>query len=230
MAVFVLVETSTAVCSVALSQDDTLLFSRVSLQGPNHASLLGLYVEELMGYVRSNHLTIDAVCVSGGPGSYTGLRIGLSMAKGLCWGLDVPLIALDTLQILSAALLSKSTLVTPNSLLCPMIDARRMEVYAAIYRPSLEPVRAVGADIITPESYREYLEMGAVFFFGDGADKCRTTIMHPNSHFVDAIHPLAEDMIALALQDFDAKRFVDRAYFEPYYLKEFMPTTAKKLF
>ncbi len=160
------------------------------------------------------------------PGSYTGLRIGVSTAKGLCYGLDIPMIAVSTLEVLTANAL-QITDTTANSLFCPMIDARRMEVYAAIYNQEGIIQREISADIIDENSYSEILESHIVYFFGNGAEKCKTTLTHPNARFIDGMYPLAENMIALAEKVYNEKKFVDVAYFEPFYLKEFYTTAAK---
>lgn len=220
------IETATTVCSVALSLNGDLLFEKSSFEGPSHAQLLGVYVEEAITIARQKGLTLEAVAVSSGPGSYTGLRIGMSVAKGLCFGYGIPLIALPTLEILAAtaALYHKGTY---NGLYCAMLDARRMEVYAALYAPNLQPVRITQADIVTPETYAPYLEQGNVCFFGNGAAKCREVIASSNATFLEQIDPLATNMVPLAEAAFRQGRFEDVAYFEPFYLKEFQATVAK---
>lgn len=220
------IETSTDVCSVALSEDGQTLFSQEDFQGQQHAVKLGVFVDEALSFADSHALPIDAVAVSCGPGSYTGLRIGVSMAKGICYGRDIPLIGLPTLQVLCVPVLLHEEL-PEDALLCPMIDARRMEVYAAIYDRSLKEVRATSADIVDEHSYEEYLEKHPVYFFGNGAAKCREKITHPNARFLDNIRPLAKLMFPLAEKAVALEDYKDVAYFEPFYLKEFVATVAK---
>ncbi|MBQ8423640.1 MAG: tRNA (adenosine(37)-N6)-threonylcarbamoyltransferase complex dimerization subunit type 1 TsaB [Coprobacter sp.] len=226
MPVILNIETSTDVCSVALTCDGQVAFHRENYKPMSHAVSLAGYVQEALAYARDSHLALDAVAVSRGPGSYTGLRIGVSEAKGVCFGLDVPLIAVDTLAILACAVLFRPD-VDENALLCPMIDARRMEVYAAIYDRALQPVKPVSADIIDENSYASILDEQRVLFFGNGAAKCSPVITHPNARFIDDVHLLATDMLALSEQAFRAGRFENVAYFEPFYLKEFVATKPK---
>ena len=218
------IETATPACSCALSRDGELLLSREDFRGQSHATLLGVFVDEIMKYVRKEGITLDAIAVSSGPGSYTGLRIGVSEAKGLSYGLDIPLIAIPTPLVMAAMVAERAG---EDDLLCPMIDARRMEVYATFFNRTLETIRPTAADIVDGESYLDLLSRHKVHFFGNGADKCREVITHPNALFVEDIHPLATGMVPLAEQAFNEKRFVDSAYFEPHYLKEFVATVAK---
>ncbi len=226
MACILHIETSTDVCSVALSEDGAVLFSKEDFEGPQHAVTLGVFIDEVLSMADSHAKPIDAVALSCGPGSYTGLRIGASMAKGICYGRDLPLIALPTLKVMSVPVLLMDEL-PEDALLCPMIDARRMEVYAAIYDRALNPVKEVSADIVTADSYAEYLEQHPVYFFGNGAAKCKEVITHPNARFIDGIQPLARWMFPLADRQFLDGTFQDVAYFEPFYLKEFVATVAK---
>ncbi len=218
------IETATPACSCALSHDGELLLSREDFRGQSHATLLGVFVDEIMKYVRKEGITLDAIAVSSGPGSYTGLRIGVSEAKGLSYGLDIPLIAIPTPLVMAAMVANRAG---EDDLLCPMIDARRMEVYATFFNRTLETIRPTAADIVDRESYADLLAGHSVHFFGNGADKCREVITHPNALFVEDIHPLATGMVPLAEQAFNEKRFVDSAYFEPHYLKEFVATVAR---
>lgn len=222
------IETSTDVCSVAVSRDGVCVFEREDKSGPNHAVQLGVFVDEALSFVDMRLMTLDAVAVSKGPGSYTGLRIGTSMAKGVCYGRDVKLIAVPTLELLCVPILLREG-IADDALLCPMIDARRMEVYAALYDRALKPVREVGADVVDADTYAEYLDRGPVYFFGNGAAKCKTTITHPNAHFIEGIEPLARWMFPLAERRFFENRFEDVAYFVPYYLKDFVAKMPKKL-
>lgn len=222
------IETSTQVCSVALSEDGQCIFSKTDLEGPSHAVTLGVYVDEALSFADSHAIPLDAVAVSCGPGSYTGLRIGVSMAKGICYGRNLPLIGIPTPEVMCVPLLLDEEL-PEDALLCPMIDARRMEVYAALYDRALHPVREIEAVIIDESSYEDYLNRGPVYFFGNGAAKCKEKIMHPNARFVEDIHPLAKWMFPLAEKAFARGDFKDVAYFEPFYLKEFVASKPKKL-
>ena len=228
MACILHIETSTEACSVAISEDGIVEFKQEDLQGPSHAVQLGVFVDEALSFVDSHAMPLDAVAVSCGPGSYTGLRIGVSMAKGICYGRNLPLIALPTLEIMCVPVLLKQDL-PEDALLCPMIDARRMEVYAAMYDRSLNVVREIGADIVDENSYLDYLEKHPVYFFGNGAAKCKDKITHANAHFIDDIRPLARWMFPLAEKAKYNHDFKDVAYFEPFYLKEFVVSKPKKL-
>ena len=224
------IETSTDACSVAVSQDGACIYHDEDLTGPNHAERLGTFVDEAMSFADSHAIPFDAVAVSCGPGSYTGLRIGVSTAKGLSYGRDLKLISVPTLELLCVPLLLQREDLPEDALLCPMLDARRMEVYSAIYTRALETVKRVSADIIDGASYGEYLENHPVVFFGNGAEKCKGVISHPNAVFIDDVKPLAKYMMPLAERAFLQGRWEDVAYFEPFYLKEFVTTQAKKLF
>ena len=223
------IETSTSACSVALSEDGQNVFRKEDLQGPSHATLLGTFVDEALSFADSHALPLDAVAVSCGPGSYTGLRIGVSMAKGVCYGRGLKLLGLPTLEVMCVPVLLYHDELPDDALLCPMIDARRMEVYAALYDRALRPVRQTVADIIDEDSYREWLDKQPVYFFGDGAEKCKARLTHPNAHFIDNIRPLAAHMCPLAEKAIALQDFKDVAYFEPFYLKEFVAGTPKKL-
>ncbi len=229
MVTILMIETSTQACSVALSEDFSIVFHKESFEGPNHASILGVYVQEAMQYAREHELTIDAVAVSSGPGSYTGLRIGVSEAKGLCFGLKKPLISVSTLQAMCCHVLFGAEEPAEESLLCPMIDARRMEVYTTLYDRSLKEQRPIAPVIVDADTFREELEQRPIYFFGDGADKCREVIRHPNAHFIEGVRPLATDMLAPAVKAFNAQQFEDVAYFVPFYLKEFVASKPKDL-
>lgn len=222
------IETSTQVCSVALSEDGQCIFSKTDFEGPSHAVTLGVYVDEALSFADSHAIPLDAVAVSCGPGSYTGLRIGVSMAKGICYGRNLPLIGIPTPEVMCVPLLLDEEL-PEDALLCPMIDARRMEVYAALYDRALHPVREIEAVIIDESSYEDYLNRGPVYFFGNGAAKCKEKILHPNARFVEDIHPLAKWMFPLVEKAFARGDFKDVAYFEPFYLKEFVASKPKKL-
>ncbi len=184
-------------------------------------------LDEALSFIDSHAIPLDAVAVSCGPGSYTGLRIGVSMAKGICYGRNVPLIGLPTLEVLSVPVLLYHDL-PEDALLCPMLDARRMEVYAAVYDRALNVKRAIAADIVDENSYLEFLNEAPVYFYGNGAAKCREKITHPNAHFIDDIHPLAKMMYPLAEKAVAREDYKDVAYFEPFYLKEFVASLPKK--
>ena len=226
MACILAIETSTPVCSVALALDGKVICNKVSFDGPSHASLVGVYVEDCLNALKGEGLRLDAVAVSSGPGSYTGLRIGASVAKGLCFGFGIPLIGLHTLDIMADMVIREAG-EKADGFYCPMIDARRMEVYAAIYNKVGEEVRPTAADIVDAETYAPYLAEGRVTFFGDGSSKCKGVIPSANAVFLENISPLASGMMPLAEKAFAARRFEDVAYFEPFYLKEFRATIAK---
>lgn len=220
------IETSTSVCSAALSANGEVLFEKASFEGPSHAALLGVFVEEALSVLKEKSLKLDAVAVSSGPGSYTGLRIGVSVAKGLCFGFGIPLLGIRSLDIIAATAIKQNNEAT-GCVYCAMLDARRMEVYAALYDAALQPVRETAADIVDADTYASYLEKGKVCFFGNGAEKCKTVITSPNAFFIADIHPLAVNMVALAEKAFEAGALEDAAYFEPFYLKEFQATVGK---
>lgn len=226
MATLILIETSTSVCSAALSGDGEILLNKENFDGQSHSILLGKFVKEIIDYTRENSIKVDGVAVSCGPGSYTGLRIGVSLSKGLCYGFDVPLIAINTLKTMAYSAAKKHDLEN-NALLCPMIDARRMEVYSAFFDLQLNQKRETSADIIDENSYAELLDSHTLYFFGNGSDKCKEALKHPNAKFLENIAPLAKDMAELAEKAFVASEFQDVAYFEPFYLKEFVATVAK---
>lgn len=223
------IETSTSACSVAVSEDGQVVFKKEDLNGPSHAVSLGVFVDEALSFADSHAMPLDAVAVSCGPGSYTGLRIGVSMAKGFCYGRDLKLIGLPTLKVQCVPVLLYHDELPEDALLCPMIDARRMEVYAAIYDRALKTVRDISADIVDKNSYREFLDQHPVYFFGDGAAKCKEKITHPNAHFIDGIRPLASMMFPLAEKAIAEGKYEDVAYFEPFYLKEFVAGKPKNL-
>lgn len=222
------IETSTEVCSVAVSEDGQCIFSKEDFEGPSHAVSLGVFVEEALSFVDSHAIPLDAVAVSCGPGSYTGLRIGVSMAKGVCYGRDLKLIAIPTSKVVCVPVLLQHDL-PDDALLCPMIDARRMEVYAAVYDRALNAKREIAADIVDENSYLNFLEEHPVYFFGNGAEKCRAKITHQNARFIENIVPLAKWMFPLAEKAMAEQDFKDVAYFEPFYLKEFVASKPKKL-
>lgn len=229
MATILSIETSTNVCSVAVAQDNHVIFRNEDYEGPSHAVQCGLFVEEALSFAESHAIPLDAVAVSEGPGSYTGLRIGVSMAKGVAYGRNVPLIAIPTLQLLCVPVLLYHEEIPENALYIPMLDARRMEVYSAVYDRSLREVRGIQADIVTGETYQEYLDTGPVVFFGNGSGKCKDVINHPNAIFLDGVAPLACNAAPLAEQRLRRGEIASTAYFEPFYLKEFQATKPKNL-
>ena len=223
------IETSTDVCSVAISDSGQVIFNKEDHSGPNHAVKLGVYVDEALDFLASHGLPLEAVAVSCGPGSYTGLRIGVSMAKGICYGRGVKLIAVPTLELMAVPVLLGEHPEQEDALIVPMLDARRMEVYAEVLDRALRVVRPIQADIVDADTYKEYLDQHPVYFFGNGAAKCMETINHPNAHLVEGIEPLAKNMAPLAEKRFVEGKFEDVAYFVPFYLKDFVAKMPKKL-
>lgn len=223
------IETSTNVCSVALSQDGVCLYEDVNMEGPSHAQVLAGYVKNAVSFADSHAIPIDAIAISKGPGSYTGLRIGVSEAKGVAYGRDAKLLSVPTLKLLTVPILLGHEELPEDALLCPMIDARRMEVYCALYDRALNEVVQTQALVIDSDSFKEHLDKQPIYFMGNGADKCVETIQHPNAHFIKNIVPRAKNMIPLAEMAMAKEQFEDVAYFEPFYLKEFVATKSKKL-
>ena len=230
MACILHIETSTNVCSVAVSEDGQCIFQQEE-RGERGAGAerLGIMVDEALSFTDNHAIPFDAVSVSCGPGSYTGLRIGVSMAKGICYGRDLKLIAVPTLELLCVPVLLRQPEMEEDALLCPMLDARRMEVYAALYDRSLKTVREVRADIVDADTYKQWLDEHPVYFFGNGAQKCMETIGHPNAHYLEGIEPQAKWMQPLAERRFLNEQFEDVAYFVPFYLKDFVAIKPKKL-
>lgn len=229
-----LIETATAKLSVALAQDGRVLASRSCGQPRQQASLTAPLVKEVLDSQGLRTADCDAVAVSAGPGSYTGLRVGVSTAKGLCFGAGLPLISVGTLDVLAAEMAGQAGndgYVMPGpdraSFIVPMIDARRMEVYTAVYGPDGQRLTPVEAKVIDADSFAEYLAQGPVLFIGDGALKCREVLTHPNARFQQAF-PEAAAMAPLAEKAWQEKRFEDLAYFEPFYLKDFVATVSRK--
>lgn len=218
------IETSTTVCSVSLSANNQVFFCKENRENMSHASCLGVFIAEAISFIRKKGLMLDAVAVSSGPGSYTGLRIGVSEAKGLCFGLDIPLISVSSLDIMASEVIGKGY---EADYYCPMIDARRMEVYAAVYDKDMRIIRSVGADIVDKDTYSSFLNGKKMLFFGNGAEKCMPVIDSPQAKYIEGIVPLASSMVPLSEKAFEEKRFEDVAYFEPFYLKEFIATIAK---
>ena len=223
------IETSTNVCSVAVSEDGKVIFDKADRTGNNHAEALGSFVDEAMSFADSHAIPLDAVAVSSGPGSYTGLRIGVSMAKGVCYALNLPLLSVPTLELMCVPVLLRNEEIEDEALLCPMIDARRMEVYAALYDRALKTVRPIQADVVDGDTYRRWLDERPVYFFGNGAAKCMDIIAHPNAHLIEGVEPLAKWMMPLAERKMLNDIHEDVAYFVPYYLKDFVAKQPKDL-
>lgn len=231
MACILNIETSTDVCSVALTSEGQVLDHRENYDGQTHASLLSQYVKEMLNYARSREMKLDAIAVSIGPGSYTGLRIGLSEAKGLAFGLQIPLIGVNTLQLLTVSTMFNHFIEEDGErglLYVPMIDARRMEVYTAAYNPALEAILEPQAMILDEHSFEHLLEQGyTLVLMGNGSDKARQVLSRDGVLFIEGIKPVAVDMLALAERAYRAGDFIDVAYSTPLYLKEFQATKPK---
>ena len=228
MACILHIDTSTNICSVAVSEDSHVIFLQEERSGQNHAEQLGTFVDKALSFTDSHAIPFDAVAVSGGPGSYTGLRIGVSMAKGICYARNLKLVSVPTLELLCVPVLLRE-LIPEDALLCPMIDARRMEVYTGIYNRGLKMIRPVSADIVTEETYKPWLDEQPVYFFGGGAKKCMETINHPNARYIDGIEPLAKWMQPLAERRLMNGQTENVAYYVPFYLKDFVAKMPKKL-
>ena len=228
MSLILSIETSTPVCSVAISTEEELLaFEKLSLE-KSHSRLLTVVVRDLLNHSGVKGNEIDAVAVSKGPGSYTGLRIGVSTAKGLCYAWDKPLIAINTLEAMASQVTQWNT---AQHWLCPMLDARRMEVYTMLLKPNLGVIRSTEAKILDENSFAETLSTQPVLFFGNGSDKfSKLVVGNKNAAFVNGVDPTAEGVAALAHQAFKTESFEGLAYFEPYYLKDFIATVPKKVF
>ena len=224
MATILNIETSTDVCSVCLSHDGEMKFHDADYKGRNHATVLGGFVKNALDYAKMCEMKLDAVAVSIGPGSYTGLRIGLSEAKGLCFGLDIPLIGVNTLKLLSVAVMFSKN-IGPDDYFVPMIDARRMEVFTAVYDLALNEVMPNQAMILDENSFADYITPDRnIILLGNGADKASKVITGPNIHFIPGVKPVAVDMLALSELAFRNADFIDVAYSTPKYLKEFQAT------
>jgi tRNA threonylcarbamoyladenosine biosynthesis protein TsaB len=219
-----LIETATTACSVGLAQDGKLIALRESLDQRSHAELITIFITEVLEEAHIPFSALDAVAVSKGPGSYTGLRIGVSTAKGLCYAHDKPLIAVETLYAMAAGFRQKFKAdIQSGALLCPMIDARRMEVYASVFDHQLNTVIPTEAVIVDAQSFEPLLKEQRIHFFGDGAAKCRETLSHQaNARFTDDIYPSAAFFVEAAFDAYATQSFEDVAYFEPFYLKDFV--------
>ena len=233
MASILHIETATQVCSVALSENGLIQEIRESREKNIHSAIITVFIDEVIKASGKGFSHIDAVAVSKGPGSYTGLRIGVSTAKGICYALDKPLIAVGTLESMAWGMRDEmeslqKEMPSQNILYCPMIDARRMEVYSELFDPNLDPVRGIQAEIITTDSFHDLLRDHVVVFAGDGAEKCREVLGHqPNARFIRDFQPSARNMLRIAEQKLQRGEFEDVAYFEPFYLKDFIPGIPK---
>ena len=222
------IETATDVCSAALCSNSGVFFVKESADQKLHASMLTVYIEQLFKDAGITATDLKAVAVSKGPGSYTGLRIGVSVAKGIAFGASLPLISVATTLSMTMGLIQKMGQIDENTIFCPMIDARRMEVYSALYNHEGTQVKDISADIITETSFGEIPEKHKIIFFGNGAEKCRNTIKRQNIEFFDNFNPSAAFMYKPVNDAFKLKHFEDVAYFEPFYLKNFVATTQRK--
>jgi len=231
MALILHIETATSVCSAALSRDGQLISIEETNDPRSHAKKLSPFIDKIFKSQKIKASDLDAVSISLGPGSYTGLRIGVSTVKGIAYGADLPVIGISTLEALACRITKEKASelkdLRSDYLLCPMIDARRMEVYTAFFSPDMGQERKVQADIIEAGSYSEFLEAGPVVFFGDGSDKCREIIKHTNAIFISGVEPSARYMIRLAELYWERQDFLNTAYFEPFYLKDFIATVPK---
>jgi tRNA threonylcarbamoyladenosine biosynthesis protein TsaB len=231
MARILLLDTATELCSAALSENGTVFSFKEKSDGFRHSELLTIFIGELLHETGWSVNQLDAVCVSRGPGSYTGLRIGVSVAKGLCYGLEIPLIAVSSLHSMAdhiaKNLQSWHSSVNAGVLLCPMLDARRMEIYTALFDRFGKKVTSIKAEIIHEHSFSGELNSGEIFFFGNGSLKCKSIVKHPDAHFIDDITASARFMSSIAHNSFYNKEFENIAYFEPFYLKDFVATVPK---
>lgn len=223
MALLLNIETATKNCSVSISKDDKIIALKELNDGNySHAEKLHELIKQVFLEAKIELSDINAIAISKGPGSYTGLRIGVSAAKGLCFALDIPLISVNTLHSLALSIsIEKGYKI-------PLLDARRMEVYSQVFNEKTEKIREVLAEIITPESFSEFLNDQKIYFFGDGAEKCKEIITHENAIFINAKFPSAKEMAAISFEKFIKNDFEDVAYFEPFYLKEFLGGISKK--
>lgn len=229
MSLLLLVETATTSCSVALAADEHIIALREIDQRNIHAEVITIFIEELFKETGKTYEQLDAIAVSCGPGSYTGLRIGVSTVKGLCFSLDKPMIAIETLSAMAHGFINRgATLIENDTLLCPMIDARRMEVYTALFDAVGNEVKPTAAEIIDGDSFNDLLDKQQIIFFGDGANKCRSVLAaHTNALFADNFINSAQDILTPAIEKLRNNDFVDVAYFEPFYLKDFVAGVKK---
>lgn len=228
------IETATHLCSVVLARNGEVIASRETFEEKSHAAKLTVFIEEVLKEADITVADLDAIAVGKGPGSYTGLRIGVSTAKGLCYGGGLPLIGVSTLSIMfrhvvmQHAGLVQSLPVQSEILLCPMIDARRMEVFTCLFNIQGEEIQPVQAVVVEHDTFKQFLTDRVIIFFGSGMEKCREVLSHPNAVFIPDIHPHASSLALLAEEKFAGNLFENVAYFEPFYLKDFIATTSKK--
>jgi len=227
MALILNIETATKICSVALAKDGKVIASKETAEGNSHSTQLAPFIKDIMEQSDYAFADLQAIAVSMGPGSYTGLRIGVSTAKGLCFGLDIPLIAVSTLAAMAVQAKNQYPNLEENIILSPMIDARRMEAYSQFFDTELKPLNEISAIVVDEETYKEDLAKHPILFFGDGALKCEPIINNPKALFFEGGLPSAEGMAPLAEQQFHKEDFADVAYFEPFYLKEFVAAVSK---
>ncbi|MCF8370856.1 MAG: tRNA (adenosine(37)-N6)-threonylcarbamoyltransferase complex dimerization subunit type 1 TsaB [Bacteroidales bacterium] len=231
MALILNIETSTPICSVCLATDGQVIALRETDEDKSHATRLTVYIDEILKEQNITINDLDAIAVSQGPGSYTGLRIGVSTAKGLCYGASKPLIAISTLQALAWQVSSgkiENVDLADDPWFCPMIDARRMEVFTALYDKENQLQKEISADIIDEQSFQEIIDQRPVYFFGNGAIKCQEMIQHKNARFIENVEASSASMASLSELAYANNQFVDVAYFEPFYLKDFIATVSKK--
>ena len=223
MALLLALETSTKNCSVALFKNDNLLQLKEHVSDKYlHSEQLIFFIEQVLMDANISFEQLDVIALGKGPGSYTGLRIGTATAKGLCYSLGIPLISISTLRAMTFGVIKNEK----YKFYCPMIDARRMEVFASIYDNNNQKIRKIRAEIVDKNTYSDFLKE-RVLFFGDGASKCKLIINHENAFFLDNVFPSAQCIGSLALKKFRKKDFEDIAYYEPYYLKDFVPGSKK---
>jgi tRNA threonylcarbamoyladenosine biosynthesis protein TsaB len=224
-------ETATEVCSAAIVEDGKVISFREDVSGQNHSKLLTLFISQMLELNRLKASDFDAVAVSEGPGSYTGLRIGVSAAKGFCYAAGIPLIVISSLEAMASHISENQfeyhVEIQSTDLFVPMIDARRMEVFTAIYDSTLQPLKKVNALVVEADSFNQFTDPTRLFLFGNGSSKCKLKLAQPNIHFVDGVVASSINMATLADQKFRKSQFADVAYFEPYYLKDFIATVPK---
>ncbi|MBV8388744.1 MAG: tRNA (adenosine(37)-N6)-threonylcarbamoyltransferase complex dimerization subunit type 1 TsaB [Mucilaginibacter sp.] len=221
MSLILQIETATTVCSVALSENGNVLAYKEIQQRNVHAEVITLFIDEVLKMADKQYGDLSAVAVSCGPGSYTGLRIGISVTKGLCYSLDIPFIAIETLEAMTDGMITEAA--ADNALFCPMIDARRMEVFTAVFDADGNRVKPTSAEIIDQDSFSDLLKANKIIFFGDGAAKCKEILgTNANAHIIPDFQNSAKYLTKKAAEKFAAKDFEDTAYFEPYYLKDFI--------
>lgn len=224
MAILLNLETATTNCSVSLSKDEQIIaLKENNAENYSHSEQLHIFIKEALQEASLSFSDLDAVAISKGPGSYTGLRIGVSAAKGLCFALDIPLISIPTLESMAHQIK-----LQVGETVIPVLDARRMEVYSCVYDAGHQEIRETRAEIIDEGSFAEYVSTSKVYLIGSGAEKCRGVLEHSNFQFDATIVPSAREMAPLAFEKFRAKQFEDVAYFEPYYLKDFVIQSKKK--